>query len=115
MLYGDSTLTGRTIIWDFASDEIARRPLLGWGYQSFWLVGLDAPSIVDAPGWVKTMPNAHNGFYDTTLEMGYVGYSLLLVFIFATLHAIGRVAYRDPGAGVARALSCSLYYLLQLP
>ena len=50
-----------------------RRPLLGWGYQSFWLVGPDAPSIVDAPGWVKTMPNAHNGYYDTMLEMGYVG------------------------------------------
>jgi len=96
ILYGDSTLTGRTIIWDFASAEIARRPLLGWGYQSFWLVGRDAPSVVDAPGWVKTMPNAHNGFYDTTLEMGYVGYYLLVIFIIATLHGIGRVAYRDP-------------------
>ena len=58
-----STFTGRTIIWDFARYEIARRPLLGWGYQSFWLVGPDAPSIVDAPGWVKDMPNAHNGYY----------------------------------------------------
>jgi len=96
MLYGDSTLTGRTIIWDFANYEIARRPLLGWGYQSFWLVGPDAPSVVDAPGWVKTMPNAHNGYYDTTLELGYVGYSLLVIFLIATLHAIGRVAYRDP-------------------
>jgi exopolysaccharide production protein ExoQ len=95
MLYGDSTLTGRTIIWDFANLEIARRPLLGWGYQSFWLVGPDAPSVLDAPGWVKTMPNAHNGFYDTTLELGYVGYYLLLVFILTTIHAIGRVAQRD--------------------
>ncbi len=95
MLYGDSTFTGRTIIWDFADYEIARRPLLGWGYQSFWLVGPDAPSIVDAPGWVKEMPNAHNGYLDTMLEMGYVGYFLLLAFIAATLHAIGRVADRD--------------------
>ena len=61
MLYGDPTFTGRTIIWDFANYEISRRPLLGWGYQSFWLVGPDAPSIVDAPGFVKAMPNAHNG------------------------------------------------------
>ena len=37
-LYGDSTFTGRTIIWDFVQQEIDRRPLLGWGYQSFWLV-----------------------------------------------------------------------------
>ncbi len=95
MLYGDSSFTGRTVIWDFADIEIARRPLLGWGYQSFWLVGPDAPSIVDAPGWVKGMPNAHNGFKDTMLEMGYVGLALLLTFIIATLHAVGRMADRD--------------------
>jgi exopolysaccharide production protein ExoQ len=96
IIYGDSTFTGRTIIWDFANYEIARRPLLGWGYQSFWLVGLDAPSVVEAPGFVKYMPNAHNGYRDTMLEMGYVGYTLLLMFIIATLHAIGRVADSDP-------------------
>lgn len=95
MLYGDSTFTGRTVIWDFANLEIAQRPLLGWGYQSFWLVGPNAPSVLEAPGWVKTMPNAHNGYLDTMLEMGYVGYALLLTFIVATLHAIGRMADRD--------------------
>jgi exopolysaccharide production protein ExoQ len=93
MLYGDSTLTGRTIIWDFAQYEIARSPLLGWGYQSFWLVP-GSPAI-EAPGWVKGMPNAHNGYYDTMLEMGYLGLAFLLIFIMATLHAIGRVADRD--------------------
>jgi O-antigen ligase len=110
MLYGDSTFTGRTIIWDFASSEIARRPLFGWGYQSFWLVGPDAPSVIDAPGWVKDMPNAHNGYYDTTLEMGYVGYSLLVIFIIATLHAVGRVAYRD-GVRAWLVLSVALYII----
>jgi exopolysaccharide production protein ExoQ len=110
MLYGDSTFTGRTIIWDFAQYEIARRPLLGWGYQSFWLVGPDAPSIVEAPGWVKMMPNAHNGYYDTTLEMGYIGYALLVIFIIATLHAIGRVADRDPSRAWL-VLSIALYII----
>src|SRR6516164_5420661 len=107
---GDSSLTGRTVIWDFAQYEIARRPLLGWGYQSFWLVP-DSPSIVDAPGWVKMMPNAHNGYYDTMLETGYVGLVFLLVFIIATLHAVGRVAERD----LARAwllLSLALFVIL---
>ncbi|HEY7300650.1 MAG TPA: O-antigen ligase family protein [Xanthobacteraceae bacterium] len=95
MLYGDSTFTGRTIIWDFASSEIARSPFFGWGYQSFWLIGPNAPSVVDAPGWVKAMPNAHNGYLDTKLELGYLGYFLLLIFIGATLHAIGRAADRN--------------------
>jgi exopolysaccharide production protein ExoQ len=94
ILYGDSTLTGRTIIWDFVNYEIGRSPLVGWGYQSFWFVP-NSPSF-EAPGWVKTMPNAHNGYIDTKLEMGYVGLVFLEIFIVATLHAIGRVADRDP-------------------
>jgi exopolysaccharide production protein ExoQ len=94
-LYSNYTFSGRTVIWDFAKYEIARRPLLGWGYQSFWLVGPDAPSVVDAPGWVKTMPSAHSGYLDVQLELGYVGFALLLGFIFTTLRAIGRVADRD--------------------
>ena len=94
-LFGDATFSGRSIIWEFALKEIELRPLLGWGYQSFWLVGPDAPSIVDAPGFIKTMPNAHNGYYDTMLELGYVGLAFLLVFLISTLHVIGRVAERD--------------------
>jgi exopolysaccharide production protein ExoQ len=94
-LFKNYTLSDRIFIWDFANHEIGRRPLLGWGYQSFWLVGPDAPSVVDAPGWIKVMPHAHNGYLDTQLEMGYVGLALLIIFIIATVHAIGRVADRD--------------------
>jgi exopolysaccharide production protein ExoQ len=109
ILYHDSTLTGRTIIWDFAKEQISQRPLLGWGYQSFWLVP-DSPSL-EAPGFVKMMPNAHNGYYDTILEIGYVGLGFLLIFIIATLHAIGRVADSDPGR--ARfLLSLALFFIL---
>ena len=96
ILYGDPTFTGRSIIWDFVESEIEHRPLLGWGYQSFWLVGPDAPSIVNAPGWVKDMPNGHNGYLDVKVELGYVGYALFLGFILTTLHAIGRIADRAP-------------------
>jgi exopolysaccharide production protein ExoQ len=33
----DPTLTGRTILWAHADDLIARRPLLGYGYQAIWM------------------------------------------------------------------------------
>lgn len=96
IIYGDSTFTGRTFIWDFVNSEIARRPLLGWGYQSFWLVGPDGPSFLHARGWIKSMPHAHSGYLDTMLELGYVGFALLLIFIIATLHATGRMAEHEP-------------------
>ncbi len=97
-LYGDGTFSGRAIIWNFVQQEINRRPLFGWGYESFWLVP-GSPAIAEAPGWVKAMPNGHNGYYDTMLDLGYVGFVFLLAFILATLHGIGRVADRDPLRG----------------
>ena len=57
------------------------------------------------------MPNAHNGYYDTMLEMGYIGLTLLLAFIIATLHAIGRVADRDP-ARARILLSIALFVIM---
>jgi len=107
ILYGDPTLTGRTIIWAFVQREIDLRPFMGWGYQSFWLVP-NSPAYTEAPGWVKMMPNAHNGYYDTTLELGHIGLALLLVVIIATLHGIGRVADRDP-ARARLLLSVALF------
>jgi O-antigen ligase len=109
ILFHDSSLTGRTVIWSFAQYEIRQRPLLGWGYQSFWLVP-ESPSSA-APGWVKMMPNAHNGYYDTMLELGYVGLAFLVIFIIATLHAIGRVADRD-AARARLLLSLALFMIL---
>jgi exopolysaccharide production protein ExoQ len=110
ILYGDSSLTGRTVIWDFADTEIARSPLVGWGYQSFWLVP-NSPAFTDAPGWVKGMPNAHNGYIDTKIEMGYTGLAFLLAFLIATIHAAGRVADRDP-ARARLVLSLVLFIIL---
>jgi exopolysaccharide production protein ExoQ len=42
--------------------------------------------------------------------MGYVGYALLVIFIIATLHAVGRVADRDP-ARARLVLSLALYII----
>ena len=109
ILYHDSTLTGRTIIWDFAQTEIERSPLIGWGYRSFWLVP-NSPAF-DAPGWVKMMPNGHNGYVDTKLELGYIGLAFLVVFIISTLHAVGKVADRDPRRAQL-LLSLALFIIL---
>jgi len=116
LLYGDSTFTGRTLIWDFANYEIGRRPLFGWGYQSFWLVGPDSPSIVEAPGWIKGMPNSHNGYVDIMVELGYIGLTLVLGFVVATFHASGRVAERDAARGwllLSLALFVTMYNFLE--
>jgi exopolysaccharide production protein ExoQ len=110
-IYGNYTLSGRIDIWDFVNFEIAKRPFLGWGYRSIWLVGPDSPVFVDGRGWITKMPSAHNGYLDTILDTGHIGLALFLVFVVTTLYAIGRVTDRD----AARAwllLSIALFIIL---
>jgi exopolysaccharide production protein ExoQ len=83
LLGKDATFTGRTQIWVAALDSIAKRPLLGYGYQAFWL-GLEGESyrVILAVSWL--LAQAQNGFIDVTLEMGAAGLVIvLLVFGFA--------------------------------
>ena len=83
LLGKDLTLTGRTGIWSAVTDSIAKRPLLGYGYQAFWL-GLEGESyrVILAVSWV--LAQAQNGFLDVMLEMGMLGLVIvLLVFGFA--------------------------------
>jgi O-antigen ligase len=83
LLGKDVTLTGRTGIWSAVIDSIAKRPLLGYGYQAFWL-GLQGESyrVILAVSWV--LAQAQNGFLDVLLEMGALGLTIvLLVFGFA--------------------------------
>jgi exopolysaccharide production protein ExoQ len=80
MFQRDITLTGRTDLWaDLLSEPI--NPLLGTGYQSFWL-GPKAEHY-----WKKYSyhPNqAHNGYVETYLNGGIVGVGLLIAMIVFT-------------------------------
>lgn len=89
LLEKDGTLTGRTGIWSATIDSIAKRPLLGYGYQAFWL-GLEGESyrVILEVSWM--LAQAQNGFIDVTLEMGAAGLAIvLLVFGFAFRDAVG--------------------------
>jgi exopolysaccharide production protein ExoQ len=68
----DPTLTGRTDMWPYIFDSIAKRPWLGYGYSSFW-EGLDseAAPIWYAIGWQPTHP--HNGLLQLLLMIGIFG------------------------------------------
>ena len=83
LLGKDATLTGRTEIWDAVAGSIAKRPLLGYGYQAFWL-GFKGESyrIILTVTWA--LGQAQNGFLDVMLEIGVGGLVIvLLLFGFA--------------------------------
>ena len=84
VLGNDPTLTGRTILWSLIPQLISDKPLLGWGYSAMW-IPTDPISIAisRAVGW--TVPHAHNAILEVTLELGFVGLSIVLTFVGISL------------------------------
>jgi exopolysaccharide production protein ExoQ len=111
LLGKDGTLTGRTEIWDAVAGSIAKRPLLGYGYQAFWL-GFQGESyrIILTVTWA--LGQAQNGFLDVTLEMGVIGLIVvLLIFGFAFRDAIVCLL-RSRDVGQLRAVEWYLAIVL---
>lgn len=87
LLGKSSNLSDRTQVWHDVL-QIKINPILGAGYESFWLG--DRLKILWAKWWWH--PNeAHNCYLETYLNLGLIGLALLLGWFFATY----RKARRD--------------------
>jgi O-antigen ligase len=73
----DPTLTGRTDLWKILL-SVNEHPLLGAGYESFWL-GERLEKIWEILPWRAN--EAHNGYLEIFLNLGLVGLALLVVII----------------------------------
>jgi exopolysaccharide production protein ExoQ len=81
----DLTLTGRTEFWPQIINALHNHnPFLGYGFRGFWQdwrrAENPARSIINANGFVP--PNAHNGFIDLAVQIGYIG---LFAFLVSTI------------------------------
>lgn len=88
----DTTLTGRTALWQMMGQEIARHPWLGIGYGSFWL-GLEGQSVSIVRFFSWQPGQAHSGYIDVINEIGYVGFGLLVATLLTHLAKL-RLLYR---------------------
>jgi exopolysaccharide production protein ExoQ len=106
----DTTLTGRTELWEAVIAEIGQRPLIGHGYGAFWTEWSDpANTIFKILNW--RTPHAHNGFMDLTLELGLAGLGLFFVS-FLALSARTARALRRGGAPEALWVALFLTFML---
>lgn len=87
----DITFTGRTELWaDLIKEPV--NPLMGTGYQSFWL-GRRADIL-----WEKYYYHpiqAHNGYLETYLNGGLIGLLLLIAMIITTGNKLKRQMQLD--------------------
>jgi O-antigen ligase len=79
----DTTLSGRTIIWDIIKQHIAYAPYLGTGYGAYWTGPFpSSPSYVFVPVMYFYPTEAHNGYLDIVNDLGMVGLACLLLYQF---------------------------------
>jgi exopolysaccharide production protein ExoQ len=93
----DPTMTQRTVIWAEVIPSIAKHPLQGYGYSSFW-AGLNGESMqtVLTTGWMEGQ--AQDGYLDVLLELGLIGL-VPLVWMFVRAFAQAAKALERKVAG----------------
>jgi exopolysaccharide production protein ExoQ len=93
----NATLTGRTDLWALCL-TLVRNPLVGAGYESFWL------------GWrlekmwtyISGVNQAHNGYLEIYLNLGWVGVALLVTLLITGYRNIIRSIRRREPSGSLR-------------
>jgi exopolysaccharide production protein ExoQ len=94
----DSTLTGRTDIWKSAF-SLVQNPITGTGFESFWI----GPRLTKMESLIQqTVNQAHNGYIEVYLNLGWVGIILLSIFLFsAYLRVLRALRLRLPLASLS--------------
>ncbi|KIX16185.1 hypothetical protein SY26_19355 [Paracoccus sp. 228] len=96
----DITLTGRTDLWAVAFGQIAERPLLGVGFQAFWVPGQPLAEQLWADFGIagRSGFNFHNTLISNAVEIGILATAAqALIFIAAAWACLGW-AIRSPSA-----------------
>ncbi|PKN29665.1 MAG: hypothetical protein CVU64_07045 [Deltaproteobacteria bacterium HGW-Deltaproteobacteria-21] len=97
----DMTFTGRVDIWSDAI-SMARNPLVGSGYESFWL-GDRAQRMWDV--YSSRLNQAHNGYIEIYLNLGIIGLVLLsLMILTGYKNILLRIMSGDPIGSLRMAL-----------
>jgi exopolysaccharide production protein ExoQ len=93
----DATLTGRTEIWAQARVAWSENPIIGVGYQQFWVFGNPFAEEI----WRRFQPgrsgfNFHNIWYEMGVHLGYVGWALMIWLVLSANLQVLRWVTRTP-------------------
>lgn len=87
----DMTFTGRSTLWGVLIDIGLKKPILGYGYGSFFR-GEETAWLTNLMGWDS--PHAHNGFLQVFLESGLVGLTIVCCFLVSFSKRV--IMHKDP-------------------
>jgi O-antigen ligase len=110
LLGRDATLTGRTEIWTEALRAIAERPATGYGFGAFWEAKEGPAFFLRAViGW--DAPNAHSGWLDLALALGWGATALCAMSAGATAFRATRALSEAPAGLIAPPFVAGLLML----
>lgn len=99
LLGRDSTLTGRTPLWEAILEAVRQHPILGAGYDGFWVAGnAQAEYLIESVGWDAY--HAHNGYLEVLNTIGVVGAALLAITLLQSVFWAWRYYERDHTLGL---------------
>ncbi len=103
----DSTLTGRTMLWDAADRIVRERPMLGTGAEGFWVWNRgDAQTLLElSHKTAGTKFSFHNSYLEMQVHFGYVG--LVLTYM-----VVGWCLWRSVLAWIATQSIVRSFFLL---
>jgi len=87
----DSTLTGRTDIWNQILSLLKNRLVLGFGFGGFWTSETVGAFAVN---------ESHNGYLGVIMELGFVGLLIALIFLLSSCKRAQLELFHDYDWGV---------------
>jgi len=103
--------TGRTEIWSWVAGSIGERPLLGYGFSGYWSDSATSAGLNRAMGGM--IMYSHNGYLETLLSLGIVGFALTLAFLGAGIRRVFYWSDRNRSSIGLWPVAFLLFFLLQ--
>jgi exopolysaccharide production protein ExoQ len=110
----DATLSGRTELWQRAAKMLEENPVLGTGLQAFWVQGNPYAEEL----WARFAPGRsgyhfHNLWYESGVELGYVGLAVVLATVLLTTLQVWRWAVRSPSVESCFFLTYAIFICMR--
>lgn len=82
----DLTLSGRVPIWLYIWSDAKSKFLLGFGYATYWIMGSTRIDLFALNFEGFKVNEAHNGYLEIILQLGFIGFLFFLVFLCVYLY-----------------------------
>lgn len=91
----ESTLTGRAPLWQALLTIGQMQPLLGYGYGTFWssIGGMKTIDVILLQLRFPWASHAHNGYLEVWLELGVIGFILILFPVLLLMFRSGEMIF----------------------